>query len=128
MLRNIPNRVDVEQFITMLNEYAAGEYDFTYLRIDFHTNNNVGYAFINFISDAGLLSFLYGVDGRQWARWNSNKVARVSYATIQGRDSLIQKFRNSSVMFEREEFRPQVSHFLMASDEMANVVAAVVLP
>lgn len=59
-------------------------------------------------------------------RFNSDKVAEVSYASeyigstlgidahcfdlaIQGRDCLIQKFRNSSVMLEHPSFRPKVS-------------------
>ncbi|KAM0248182.1 hypothetical protein ACHAP5_003563 [Fusarium lateritium] len=31
------------------------------------------------------------------------------YATIQGKDCLVQKFRNSSVMLEAEHYRPKVS-------------------
>lgn len=57
-------------------------------------------------------------------RYNSDKVAEVSYASmhssrfcmlsslwcsaIQGRDCLVQKFRNSSVMLEHPSFRPKV--------------------
>ncbi len=58
-------------------------------------------------------------------RYSSDKVAEVSYASknteitseatlmivaaIQGRDCLVQKFRNSSVMLEHPGFRPKVS-------------------
>ena len=58
-------------------------------------------------------------------RFNSDKVAEVSYASkflssftaedfsdrsqaIQGKDCLVQKFRNSSVMLEHTSFRPKV--------------------
>ncbi len=57
--------------------------------------------------------------------FNSDKVAEVSYASkyhpvplttpltqstaIQGKDCLVQKFRNSSVMLENPAFRPKVS-------------------
>lgn len=45
----------------------------------------------------------------------SNKRAEISYATIQGSDCLIQKFRNSSVMLEDPSYRPKVSPFIYLS-------------
>ncbi|KJZ75987.1 hypothetical protein HIM_04443 [Hirsutella minnesotensis 3608] len=51
------------------------------------------------------------VDARGNQRWNcfkSDKVAEISYATIQGKDCLVQKFRNSSVMLEAPHYRPKL--------------------
>lgn len=93
----------------LLNETSIGSYDFVYLRIDFQNNCNVGYAFINFADPTYIIDFVESVAGRRWNRFNSDKVAEVSYATIQGRDCLVQKFRNSSVMCEYPKFRPKVS-------------------
>ncbi|KAH8689710.1 putative meiosis protein MEI2 [Talaromyces proteolyticus] len=104
MLRNIPNKVDLPLLKEIIDETSFGKYDFMYLRIDFANNCNVGYAFINFED------FVQARAGRTWNCFNSDKVAEVSYATIQGRDCLVQKFRNSSVMLEDPSFRPKLFH------------------
>ncbi|XP_044718024.1 RNA recognition motif domain-containing protein [Hirsutella rhossiliensis] len=102
MLRNIPNKVDQAMLKRIIDESSWGKYDFMYLRIDFANDCNVGYAFINFVDF---------VDARGNQRWNcfkSDKVAEISYATIQGKDCLVQKFRNSSVMLEAPHYRPKL--------------------
>ena len=92
----------------IVDESSLGKYDFMYLRIDFANNCNVGYAFINFEDPIWIIDFVNARAGQRWNRFNSDKVAEVSYATIQGRDCLVQKFRNSSVMFEDTKFRPKL--------------------
>ncbi|ETI23324.1 hypothetical protein G647_05124 [Cladophialophora carrionii CBS 160.54] len=108
MLRNIPNRVDQPMLKTLLDVTSRGRYDFMYLRIDFANNCNVGYAFINFIDAQSIIPFVLARAGKRWNCFNSDKVAEVSYATIQGKDCLVQKFRNSSVMLEHPAFRPKL--------------------
>ena len=92
----------------IVDESSHGKYDFMYLRIDFANNCNVGYAFINFEDPIHIIDFVDARAGKRWNRFNSDKVAEVSYATIQGRDCLVAKFRNSSVMYENEKFRPKL--------------------
>ena len=77
---------------------------------DFANNCNVGYAFINFEDPWQIIDFVNARAGHRWNRFNSDKVAEVSYATIQGKDCLVQKFRNSSVMLEHPSFRPKIFH------------------
>jgi len=124
MLRNIPNRVDQESLKKLLDQTSKGAYDFMYLRIDFANNCNVGYAFINFVDPLSIVPFAKARSGQKWNLFHSDKVAEISYASeyyitnfsssltvllaIQGRDCLVQKFRNSSVMCERPAFRPKV--------------------
>ncbi|KIW71261.1 hypothetical protein, variant 1 [Phialophora macrospora] len=108
MLRNIPNRVDQPMLKTLLDVTSRGRYDFMYLRIDFANNCNVGYAFINFTDAQSIVPFVLARAGKRWNCFNSDKVAEVSYATIQGKDCLVQKFRNSSVMLEHPAFRPKL--------------------
>ncbi|ELR10446.1 hypothetical protein VC83_00536 [Pseudogymnoascus destructans] len=108
MLRNIPNKIDQQMLKGIIDETSFGSYDFMYLRIDFANNCNVGYAFINFEDPWHIIAFVEARAGQRWNRYNSDKVAEVSYATIQGKDCLVQKFRNSSVMLEHPSFRPKI--------------------
>ncbi|CAI6333709.1 unnamed protein product [Periconia digitata] len=117
MLRNIPNKLDWMALKAILDEICFGTYDFVYLRIDFKTCNNVGYAFINFVDVEGMIAMLQHVESRSWKGFKSNKHAEISYATIQGREALIQKFRNSSVMQETPFCRPHL--FLTYQDAVA---------
>ncbi|KAI9661979.1 MAG: hypothetical protein M1831_002894 [Alyxoria varia] len=138
MLRNIPNRMDHDTLKLLLDEHVFGQYDFLYLRIDFANNCNVGYAFINFATGDSIKNFVEKTRGRKWqdlrfpsvaaageaetsSRANSDKVAEVSWATMQGKETLIQKFRNSSVMQEHPSSRPKLyylfGHPLVGTEE-----------
>ncbi|KAL5393755.1 hypothetical protein PMIN06_011105 [Paraphaeosphaeria minitans] len=108
MLRNIPNKLDWLSLKTLLDRVCFGTFDFLYLRIDFKSGHNVGYAFINFVDMTGMLSMLDKVERRGWPGYRSSKNAELSYATIQGREALVQKFRNSSVMQQTPYCRPRL--------------------
>lgn len=108
MLRNIPNKVTHSMLKLILDQTSLGQYDFLYLRIDFANNCNVGYAFINFADPIHIVAFATARAGQRWNAFNSDKVAEISYATIQGKDCLVSKFRNSSVMLEQPDYRPKV--------------------
>ncbi|KAF1915459.1 RNA recognition motif 2-domain-containing protein [Ampelomyces quisqualis] len=114
MLRNIPNKVDWLALKAILDAQCFGTYDFVYLRIDFKTGCNVGYAFINFANVHGMIALIDNIERRCWLGYRSTKAAEISYATIQGREALIQKFRNSSVMQETPFCRPRL--FLTYTD------------
>ncbi|KAF3042064.1 hypothetical protein E8E11_006172 [Didymella keratinophila] len=108
MLRNIPNKMDWMSLKTILDEVCFGTYDFLYLRIDFKSGCNVGYAFINFADVGGMIALIDRIERRNWTAYRSSKAAEISYATIQGREALVQKFRNSSVMQETPFCRPRL--------------------
>lgn len=110
MLRNIPNHLKQWDLLNFIDNscHCKGLYDFFYLRIDFHNDHNVGYAFINFSCLDGLLKFVRIAHGHLWLEYCSSKVARVSYATQQGREALISRFRNSSVREQPERHRPML--------------------
>jgi hypothetical protein len=76
--------------------------------MDFKNKCNVGYAFINFPNPKSILSLADRILGKKWNQFNSEKVATLCYANVIGRDALIQKFRNSSVMLEEPSFRPKL--------------------
>ncbi|GKU17755.1 unnamed protein product [Fusarium langsethiae] len=116
MLRNIPNKVDQPLLKRIVDASSFGKYDFMYLRIDFANDCNVGDAFINFVKAEYIVDFVRARANKRWNCFRSDKVAEVSYATIQGKDCLVQKFRNSSVMLEAEHYRPKL-FFTIHSDD-----------
>ncbi|KAI1426697.1 RNA recognition motif 2-domain-containing protein [Xylaria sp. FL1777] len=112
MLRNIPNKVDQAMLKRIVDESSWGKYDFMYLRIDFANDCNVGYAFINFVDPLDIIDFVAARGNQRWNCFKSDKIAEISYATIQGKDCLVQKFRNSSVMLEAAHYRPKLYYTL----------------
>ncbi|KAL4723757.1 hypothetical protein ACLX1H_009401 [Fusarium chlamydosporum] len=117
MLRNIPNKVDQPLLKRIVDSSSFGKYDFMYLRIDFANDCNVGYAFINFVKAEYIIDFVNAHANKRWNCFKSDKVAEVSYATaIQGKDCLVQKFRNSSVMLEAEHYRPKLFYTVHCED------------
>ena len=113
MLRNLPNKMNYHKLREILNTYNFGEYDFSYLRIDFRNNSNVGYGFVNFIDPDHIVKFYDAWVGKPWVPSLPHdpragpRIAEVSYATVQGKDCLIERFRNSSVMCECPDYRPK---------------------
>jgi hypothetical protein len=120
MIRNIPNKVDAAQFKGILDSHVFGKYDFSYLRIDFQNLCNVGYAFVNFTQAEDIILLYDAIVGRHWNIYNSDKVAEMCYATIQGLDCCIEKFRNSSVMLEWQPHRPKL-WFTEADGDLAGL-------
>lgn len=108
MIRNIPNKFTPSQFKEFVDSFAKNEFDFLYLRMDFKNKCNVGYAFINLIDCKKLHGFIKSLNGHEFKEFNSEKKVKLSWALIQGRDALVKKFRNSSVMLEEKEFRPKL--------------------
>lgn len=108
MIKNIPNKYSLKMLIDLLNEDHAGTYNFVYLRMDFKNRCNVGYAFVNFASCMSIVSFYEKVHGKSWKRFTSNKICELTYASIQGFEKLVNKFRNSSIMQEKDSFRPKM--------------------
>ncbi|KAJ5921556.1 Meiosis protein MEI2 [Penicillium verhagenii] len=105
MLKNIPNSQTWDQLKTYLDVTSAKKFDFLYLRMDFEQRLNVGYAFINFAS------FFSKRNGTPWPAFGAvgrMKYAHVSYATAQGYNFLVEKFRNSPVMLDFPDNRPKL--------------------
>ncbi|KAK0803529.1 hypothetical protein LTR38_006103 [Friedmanniomyces endolithicus] len=116
MLRNIPNRMTCRDLKQVLDENCHGMYDFSYLRIDFEKGTNVGYAFVNFADPVDIAPFVRGHAGKRWQAGNARRV-ELSYATVQGYDCLVEKFRNSAIMSEYSEYRPKLWYTFMNAPE-----------
>ena len=68
MVRNIPTRISSKTFIEVVLSYApaATLVDFLYLPIDFKTNKNLGYCFINFVSEDKAAEFTAKYNDRKY--------------------------------------------------------------
>lgn len=96
--------------LAAIDEQCRGTYDFIYLPIDFKNKCNVGYAFINMIDPQQIIPFHKAFNGKKWEKFNSEKVASLAYARIQGKTALIAHFQNSSLMNEDKRCRPILFH------------------
>lgn len=107
MIRNIPNKYTQSMLLEELNEaLPKGSYDFVYLPIDFKNACNVGYAFVNMTSTRHILTLHDAFAGKRWRRFLSDKVCVLSYARIQGKANLVQRFQHSSLLGMAKECRP----------------------
>ncbi|KAI9079639.1 hypothetical protein K1719_038260 [Acacia pycnantha] len=110
MIKNIPNKYTSKMLLAAIDEQCRGTYDFLYLPIDFKNKCNVGYAFINMTDPAQIIPFHQAFNGKKWEKFNSEKVASLAYARIQGKTALISHFQNSSLMNEDKRCRPILFH------------------
>lgn len=110
MIKNIPNKYNCKLLLAVIDENHRGTYDFIYLPIDFKNKCNVGYAFINMTDPQHIIPFYKTFNGKKWEKFNSEKVASLAYARIQGRGALIAHFQNSSLMNEDKWCRPMLFH------------------
>ncbi|KAG5513194.1 hypothetical protein PMAC_001564 [Pneumocystis sp. 'macacae'] len=108
MIKNIPNKFTQQMLQEYIDATNSKTYDFLYLRIDFRNRCNVGYAFVNFIDPISIITFGQARVGTKWNRFHSDKICDISYANIQGKECLIEKFRNSCVMDEDPSYRPKI--------------------
>ncbi|OIW04211.1 hypothetical protein TanjilG_00771 [Lupinus angustifolius] len=110
MIKNIPNKYTSNLLLAAIDENHKGSYDFLYLPIDFKNKCNVGYAFINMVSPSHIIPFYKAFNGKKWEKFNSEKVASLAYARIQGKGALVTHFQNSSLMNEDKRCRPILFH------------------
>ncbi|KAG6527759.1 hypothetical protein ZIOFF_009886 [Zingiber officinale] len=110
MLKNIPNKYTSKMLLAAIDELHRGTYDFFYLPIDFKNKCNVGYAFMNMTKPQHIISFYQSFNGKKWEKFNSEKVASLAYARIQGKSALVAHFQNSSLMNEDKRCRPILFH------------------
>ncbi|KAI0047497.1 hypothetical protein FA95DRAFT_1492430 [Auriscalpium vulgare] len=108
MIKNIPNKMSDRDLLMFIERVVRRRIDFFYLRMDFQNGCNVGYAFVNFMTVKDLLVFAKARLGVKWNMYSSEKVLQMSYANYQGKEALVEKFKNSGIMDEREAWRPKI--------------------
>lgn len=57
-----------------------------------------------------IVEFYQQLHNTKWEKFNSEKVCSIAYARIQGKESLIAHFQNSSLMSEDKKCRPIIFH------------------
>ncbi|GMH34439.1 hypothetical protein BSKO_02273 [Bryopsis sp. KO-2023] len=108
MIRNIPNKYSQKMLLDVLNRKYRSCYDFFYLPIDFKNRCNLGYAFVNFTSPAKTAEFYKEFHAKAWEEFNSKKVCEITYARVQGREALVEHFRNSRFPCSDPDYLPLV--------------------
>jgi hypothetical protein len=98
MIRNIPNKYDLELMLSEINENFRGKYDFFYLPLDYENNCNLGYAFLNFIEPMHILHFYDLYEGKRWRKFRSTKECHLTFAKFQGKLELCNHLDKSCVM------------------------------
>ncbi|KAL0574303.1 hypothetical protein V5O48_007661 [Marasmius crinis-equi] len=108
MIKNIPNKLSSDDLYAFISAVVPRRVDFLYLRMDFSNACNFGYAFVNFMGVEDLLKFAKERVGRKWNLHSSSKILEMCYANYQGKEALVEKFKNSAIMDERPEWRPRI--------------------
>eukprot|EP00391_Amoebophrya_sp_Ameob2_P008412 CAMPEP_0178999326 /NCGR_PEP_ID=MMETSP0795-20121207/9989_1 /TAXON_ID=88552 /ORGANISM="Amoebophrya sp., Strain Ameob2" /LENGTH=1072 /DNA_ID=CAMNT_0020692069 /DNA_START=765 /DNA_END=3983 /DNA_ORIENTATION=- len=102
MLKNIPNKYTREMLVRRLEEDFKTLINFLYMPIDFVTECNVGYCFINFRTENAANAFKQTYN--QWHTkkvlpgYNSNKIAEVSAAAVQGLYLNLERLKRSPLL------------------------------
>jgi hypothetical protein len=111
-MKNIPNRLTKKQMLEFLNIHYEKKYDYFYLPVDFKTDYNVGYCFINFISVDTVSSFYNMYHGKPWSsliqQSRSVKVVDVCYANQQGKRNMIKRQFNSKIRTMDDKYQPSL--------------------
>lgn len=110
MVRNIPNRYTVEEFLAdMLSAGSEGTFDFLYIPMDFNTKRNRGYGFVNFLSVDAADTFARTFHGAKLQRYTTTKVVAVSPAVTQGLEANLSQYtRKDAQRIKNQWFRPLV--------------------
>lgn len=108
MVRNIPNKYTQETLLNEINQHFSCKFDFFYLPIDFKNKGNVGYCFINFIEPETIIDFYNHYNNKKWQLMKSGKICKINYARLQGKEELIDRFKNSQLLEKSISYRPLI--------------------
>jgi hypothetical protein len=110
MLQNLPPEFGRDTLLAVLgNQGFAAKYDFVYIPMNLRSQENFGYCFVNFVSQAEAQACKERLEG--FNDWNvpSDKVCSVSWSDkLQGLEGHIERYRNSPVMHHSvdDPFKP----------------------
>lgn len=108
MIKNLPNKLTAKQLVEVLSSIYYNAFDFLYLRMDFKSRCNNGYAFVNFRQAEYIPIFLDAIQGKRWKNFRSDKRGDIAYARIQGMAMLQNRFKRSDILQASPEYWPLV--------------------
>jgi len=110
MLRNLPNNYTRDMLLQMLDSQGfSGYYDFVYLPCDFNRNANLGYCFVNLVSEDCVRAFWNTFDNFTGWVLPTAKICQVSWSgPHQGLKAHVDRYKNSPVMHQSvpDEYKP----------------------
>ena len=89
IIRNIPNKYNIELLLIELNEKFKNKFDMIFLPQDKIKDSNLGFGFINFLNPLNLILFYDEFTGKKWNYFNSPKRCFLAYSNFQGKNELI---------------------------------------
>jgi hypothetical protein len=110
MLRNVPySECQMGVLDLIRSKGFGGRFDFFYAPLDFNSGNNLGYAFVNLLTESDVADFFKVFDGLrvELEGW-STKDLQVCWARVQGMEPNVEHYRNSPVNDMPEHFRPMI--------------------
>jgi len=114
MMRNIPGEYTRDDLLGLLDQHRfSGLFDLVYLPVDFRTELNHGYAFINFTTTENAERFRDHFVG--FSDWlvPSERICEVSWSDqSQGTDENVRRYRDSPMMHASvdDRFKPVLFH------------------
>ncbi|WCJ44585.1 MEI2 C-terminal RRM only like 1 [Euphorbia peplus] len=117
MIKNIPNQLQRHDLLQVLEKHCLdvnmhakvkSTFDFVYLPMDFRTDGNFGYAFVNFTKSVGASRFFNAFNGYQWDVPINKKTCKICFAKLQGKAALTNHFKNSVFQCKNSEYLPVV--------------------
>lgn len=113
LVGNLPGRVLRDDVLDKIDQIGfAGCYDFVYFPVDFYSGNNLGYGFLNLISEEEMWRFMHAFHGFHDWQFTCRTVCTVSLSHTQGLVANIERLRNSPVMGDEvpDRYRPAIFH------------------
>ena len=111
-VKNIPNRLTKSRMLEFLDLHFRKTYDYFYLPVDFKSDYNVGYCFINFLATEHVLKFYTMYHGSPWSslikQSNSAKILELCYADQQGKRNMIKRQFNSNIRTMPDKYQPSL--------------------
>jgi RNA recognition motif-containing protein len=99
MLRNLPCKLKPAEVLDALNAAGLeGRYDFMYLPMNRTQKSNMGYCFVNFVTEEDANACRERMEGRPIGPHKSDKLCKISLADVQGKTNLMEHFAQKQVL------------------------------
>jgi len=107
-IKNIPHRVQPASLLSvMVSMCPNNAFQFLYLpNSKQNTRSNNGYAFVKLNSTEYIPRIVSVLNGNHWPQYNTERKCEVKYASIQSFQRLLQQFDSTTLLTDRDRWRP----------------------